>query len=188
MSNFLKILILFFTTVIVADNEIYIDQSGATANLDIEQQGGSNLIGGLLSTVNSLTPLDLDGSLMTLDINQIGSNNKFLGDIWADNYTGFFNFAGDGNIFTMQTDPSNTFGADNSNVNVQVTGSTNNLTFNQATAALASNLDLDWIIQGSGNNITASLDIDGATNYMNCLLYTSPSPRDVRSSRMPSSA
>ena len=26
---------------------------------------------------------------------------------------------------------------------------TNNLTFNQATAALASNLDLDWIIQGS---------------------------------------
>ena len=167
MSNFLKILILFFTTVIVADNEIYIDQSGATANLDIEQQGGSNLIGGLLSTANSLTPLDLDGSLMTLDINQIGSNNKFLGDIWADNYTGFFNFAGDGNIFTMQTDPSNTFGADNSNVNVQVTGSTNNLTFNQATAALASNLDLDWIIQGTGNNITASLDIDGATNYMN---------------------
>ena len=37
MSNFLKILILFFTTVIVADNEIYIDQSGATANLDISR-------------------------------------------------------------------------------------------------------------------------------------------------------
>ena len=42
---------------------------------------------------------------MTLDINQIGSNNKFLGDIWADNYTGLFNFAGDSNVFTMQTDP-----------------------------------------------------------------------------------
>ena len=29
---------------------------------------------------------------------------------------------------------------------------------------------------------------DGREEYMNCLLYTSPSPRDVRSSRMPSSA
>ena len=114
-----------------------------------------------------MTALDLDGTSMTLDINQIGSSNKFLGDIWSDSYTGFFNFAGDSNIFNMQTDPNNTFGADNSNVNVQVTGNTNNLTLNQATAALASALDLDWIIQGSGNSLTAGIDIDGATNYMN---------------------
>ena len=39
-----------------ADNEIYIDQSGATANIDIEQLGISNLIGGLGSTAGSLTP------------------------------------------------------------------------------------------------------------------------------------
>ena len=52
MSNFLKILILFFAIATFADNEIYIDQSGATANLDIEQQGSSNIIGGLLSTAN----------------------------------------------------------------------------------------------------------------------------------------
>ena len=29
-----------------ADNEIYIDQSGATANIDIEQLGSGNIIGG----------------------------------------------------------------------------------------------------------------------------------------------
>ena len=167
MSNFLKICVLFFAIATFADNEIYIDQSGATANLDIEQQGSSNIIGGLNSVTGTMTALDLDGASMTLDINQIGSSNKFLGDIFADSYTGFFNFSGDSNVFTMQTDPSNTFGADNSNVNVQVTGNTNNLTLNQATAALASALDLDWIIQGSGNSLTAGIDIDGATNYMN---------------------
>lgn len=167
MSNFLKICVLFFAIATFADNEIYIDQSGATANLDIEQQGSSNIIGGLNSVTGTMTALDLDGASMTLDINQIGSSNKFLGDIFADSYTGFFNFSGDSNVFTMQTDPNNTFGADNSNVNVQVTGNTNNLTLNQATAALASALDLDWIIQGSGNSLTAGIDIDGATNYMN---------------------
>ena len=29
------------------DNEIYVDQSGATANIDFEQLGGGNLITGL---------------------------------------------------------------------------------------------------------------------------------------------
>tara|TARA_B100001093_G_scaffold107656_1_gene99915 strand:- start:6262 stop:7005 length:744 start_codon:yes stop_codon:yes gene_type:complete len=167
MNNFYKIFFLLFAMTTFADNEIYIDQSGATANLDIEQQGGSNIVGGTSAQAGSMTALDLDGSTMTLDINQIGSSNKFLGDIWADSYTGFFNFAGDSNVFNMQTDPSNTYGADNSNVNVQVTGNTNNLTLNQALAALASGLDLDWTVLGSGNNITAAIDIDGATNYMN---------------------
>ena len=176
-----------------ADNEIYIDQSGGTAlNLDIEQINGSgNLIGGATAAAGSMTPLDLDGASMSLDILQKGSTNKFLGDIWADSYTGYFSFIGDTNTFNMQTDPTNTYGADSSNVNVQVTGSTNSMTLNQATNALAATLDLDWIIQGSNNTVTSSIDIDGATNYMDidgsdntvtydgdCLLYTSPSPRD----------
>jgi len=29
-----------------ADNEIFVEQSGATANLDLEQLGSANLIGG----------------------------------------------------------------------------------------------------------------------------------------------
>ena len=63
---------------ISADNEIYIDQSGATSNLDIEQVGGSgNIIGGADATAGSsnMTPLDLDGTTMTLDILQKGSTN-----------------------------------------------------------------------------------------------------------------
>ncbi len=149
-----------------ADNEVYIDQSGATVNIDVEQLGSGNIIGGSDATAGSMTALDLDITSATLDINQIGNLNKFLGDITSDTYTGFFEFDGDSNVFNIQTDPTNTFGADNSNINVDVTGNTNTFTLNQATSALASQLDLDWIINGGGNTITASIDADGATNYM----------------------
>ena len=71
------LLILLFSGVAYgADNEVYIEQSGATANIDIEQLGTSNLIGGLSSSAGNLTPLDLDGSSLTLDINMIGNTNK----------------------------------------------------------------------------------------------------------------
>ena len=173
-------LALFFAsfTLFAADNEIYIDQSGATANIDIEQLGISNLIGGLGSTAGSLTPLDLDGTSMTLDINMIGATNKFFGDIWADSFTGNYNFTGSTNLFTIQVDPGNTYGADSSNHLVNVTGTGNTFTLNQGTSALAATLDLDWIIQGSNNTITSNINIDGATNYVdidgsdNTLTYT----------------
>ena len=38
------------------------------------------------------------------------------------------------------------------------------------------------------NNLDKSLPKDELTLYVTCLLYTSPSPRDKRQSRMPSSA
>jgi hypothetical protein len=161
-----------------ADNEIHIDQSGATANIDIEQLGSGNIIGGLLSVAGTLTPLDLDGATMILDINMIGSTNKFLGDIWADSFTGDYNFTGSSNTFTIQVDPSNTYGADSSDQQVDVTGTSNTFTLNQGTTALAATLDLDWIIQGSNNTITSNINIDGATNYVdidgsdNTLTYT----------------
>tara|TARA_R110002012_G_scaffold24469_5_gene81702 strand:+ start:9595 stop:10287 length:693 start_codon:yes stop_codon:yes gene_type:complete len=161
-----------------ADNEIFITQSGATANIDIEQLGSGNIIGGLNSTAGNLTTLDLDGSSMTLDINMIGSTNKFLGDIWADSFTGDYNFTGSTNSFTIQVDPTNTYGADSSDHQVDVTGTGNTFTLNQGTTALAATLNLDWLIQGSNNTITSNINIDGATNYVdidgsdNTLTYT----------------
>jgi len=123
-----------------ADNEIYVDQVGTTTvNIDLEQLGSGNIIGGLLAAAGSMTALDLDGVSMTLDINQIGDANKFLGDMYADTYTGYFNFDGNTNTFTLDL----------------------------ATTALASSTDLDWIVQGSSNTINADIDVDGATNYMN---------------------
>ena len=153
-------------TVAIADNEIYVDQTGATANIDLDQLGSSNIIGGTSAISGTMTPLDLDGGTMTLDINQIGDSNKFLGDITADNFTGYFEFDGSSNTFNIQVDPTNTYGADGSNLNIDVSGSSNTFTYDQATADLASTLDLDWIIQGDSNTFDFEIDYDLATNYV----------------------
>ena len=142
------------------------DQTGATANIDLEQLGSSNIIGGTSAIAGVMTPLDLDGGTMTLDINQIGDSNKFLGDITADNFTGYFEFDGSSNTFNIQVDPTNTYGADGSNLNIDVTGSSNTFNYDQATADLASTLDLDWIIQGDSNTFDFNIDYDQATNYV----------------------
>jgi hypothetical protein len=176
----IKVLVVFLSVIhfVLADNEIWIDQSGATASIDLEQQGGNNLIGGVGSVAGTLTDFDFIGTGNTLDINQIGSSNLWKGDITADSYTGFFQFTGGSNVMNVATDTSNTYGADSSNVNVAVTGSSNALTLNQATSAAAGTLDLDWVIQGSNNTITSSINIDQATNYMdidgsdNTITYT----------------
>ena len=149
-----------------ADNEIYVDQSGATANIDLEQLGSGNIIGGLESAAGSMNPLDLDGLNLTLDINQIGNTNKFLGDIYGDSITGFFEFDGDSNTFTIQGDPTNTYGIDNSNYNVDVTGSSNTFTLDHGTTALAATLDLDWIVNGDDNTFDFDINYDGGTSYV----------------------
>ena len=162
----LSLVMLMSASIYGADNEIYIDQSGATANIDLEQLGSGNIMGGLNSVAGTLTALDLDGLNLTLDINQIGDSNKFLGDITGDSVTGFFEFDGDSNTFTIQADPTNTYGIDNSNFNVDATGSSNTFTLDVGTSAMASNTDLDWIINGSSNTLDFDINYDGGTSYV----------------------
>ena len=150
-----------------ADNEIYIDQTGTTFNLDAEQLGSGNIIGGANAAAGSMTALDLDGNVQTIDVNQIGSSNKFLGDITANNFVGFWEFDGSTNVFNVQIDPANTYGADNSNVNVDVTGGTNTFTLDLATTSLASNADVDWVINGDGNTFDFNINNADATNDVN---------------------
>ena len=161
-----KLLPFLFIGFIWSDNEIYVDQVGATFNLDIEQLGSGNIIGGQNATSGSMTALDLDGITMTLDLNQIGDNNKFLGDIASDTFTGTFDFDGDGNTFNIQVDPTNTYGADSANLNVDVDGGSNTFTLDLGTNDLAGTVDLDWIVQGSSNTFDFDIDIDQATSYV----------------------
>ena len=156
----------FLATISQADNEIYVNQVGATSNIDLEQLGSNNLIGGLNAVIGTMTALDLDGTSLTLDINQIGNNNIYRGDILGNSNTVWMEFDGDSNQFTIQVDPTNTYSADSGNYYVDVTGSSNSMTLNVGTAALSDTLDLDWIINGSSNSITSNIDIDQATNYM----------------------
>ena len=161
-----KLLPLLLVGILYADNEIYIDQSGNNANIDLEQLGSSNIIGGTDAVAGTMTALDLDGLNLTLDINQIGSSNQFLGDILGDNITGFFEFDGDSNIFDIQVDPTDTYGADSGDYNVDVTGSSNEFTLNVGTNALASTLDLDWVINGDSNTLDFDIDYDLGTSYV----------------------
>ena len=162
----LSLLIVASALAFGADNEIFVEQAGATANIDLEQLGSGNIIGGADASAGSMTALDLDGASMTLDINQIGDSNKFLGDILADSLIGFFEFDGDSNTFNIQVDPTNTYGADSSNLNVDVTGTSNTFTLDLATADMASSTDLDWIIQGDSNTLDFDIDYDSGTSFV----------------------
>ena len=162
----LMLVLMMSVLTFAADNETQIDQAGATLNADIEQLGAGNIIGGADAVAGTMTALDLDGVSMTIDINQIGDANKFLGDITSDTFTGFFNFDGNSNIFDIQVDPTNTYGADSSNLDIRVTGNSNDMSLDQALSSMASTLDLDWIIQGDSNIIDSDIDVDLATNYM----------------------
>jgi|TARA_Y100000033_G_C2753181_1_gene115013 hypothetical protein len=165
-KTLISLLLLFSVTAFADDNEIYVDQSGTNANIDLEQLGSGNIIGGLNSSAGSLTAFDLDGSTLSLILNQIGDSNKFLGDIYGDSIVAEFNFDGDSNTFTIQGDPTGTYGIDNTDYNVSVTGSSNTFTLDHGDTALAGTLDLDWVIQGDSNTFDFNINYDGATNYV----------------------
>ncbi len=152
---------------IVADNEIYVDQTGNSAAIDLEQQGGSNLIGGSQAETGSMTALDLDGVSMILDINQIGASNVFRSDaIDGDNFTGFFEFSGDSNVFDILMDSTGLIDSDYINMNINVTGSSNTFDLAVAEDDDASYLDLDWIITGGSNEFDFDIDYANAINYV----------------------
>ena len=158
---------LFLSLSVFADNEIYVDQSGNSATIDLEQLGSSNLIGGTQATSGTMTALDLDGVSMTLDINQIGSSNKFRSDaIDGDNFTGFFEFDGDSNIMDILMNSTGLITADYVNLNIDVTGSSNEFDLAIAENADSSYLDLDWIITGDSNELDFDIDYANAINYM----------------------
>ena len=160
-----------------ADNEIYVDQSGNTASIDLEQLGSSNLIGGTSAVSGSMTALDLDGLSMTLDINQIGSNNIFRSDgIDGNNLTAFFEYDGDSNVMDILLNSSGTITADYVNMLVDVTGSSNTFDLKVAENSDSSYLDLDWVVTGDSNqfdfdidyaNAINNVDVNGSSNTIN---------------------
>jgi len=162
---------------ILGDNEIYVDQSGNTASIDLEQLGSSNLIGGTSAVSGRMTALDLDGLSMTLDINQIGSNNIFRSDgIDGNNLTAFFEYDGDSNVMDILLNSSGTITADYVNMLVDVTGSSNTFDLKVAENSDSSYLDLDWVVTGDSNqfdfdidyaNAINNVDVNGSSNTIN---------------------
>ena len=150
-----------------ADNEIFIDQSGSSASIDLEQLGSGNLIGGTSAVSGTMTALDLDGTSMTLDINQIGSSNVFRSDgIDGDNFTGFFEFTGDSNVMDILMNSTGLITVDYANLMIEVTGSSNEMDFKIGESDDASYLDMDWTILGDSNELNLEIDYENAVNYV----------------------
>ena len=166
----MRFLILFLSIGLFADNEIYIDQTGDNASIDIEQLGSNNIIGGDDAVAGTMTAAILNGTGMTLDINQIGSSNKFLTDgILGDSFTGFFEFDGDSNEWDFSMDTTGLNTADSNDINISVTGSFNLADIDIAEVSGASFLDIDWIITGDSNDAEVDIDADYAFMYMDLL-------------------
>lgn len=152
---------------VLSDNEIYIDQTGDNAAIDIEQLGSSNIIGGLNAVSGSMTAAVFDGASWTLDINQIGSSNKFLTDgIYGDNFTGWFEIDGDSNEYEFSMDPNDANGADYVDFSNDIVGSFNTFDIDLGTDAGTDYLDLDWTIDGDSNDFTIDINSDYYTNYI----------------------
>jgi len=163
----MRILLLLLSFGLMADNEIYIDQTGNNVNIDIEQLGSSNLIGGTDAVSGTMTAAVLNGGTWTFDINQIGSSNKFLTDgIFGDNFTGYFEFNGDSNEFEFSMDTTGLNTADFADINFDITGSSNTFDWDIAQVSGASYLDLDFILDGDSNDFTFDIDSDYYTAHI----------------------
>ena len=167
----MRILIALFLSVgLLADNEIYIDQTGNNASIDLEQIGSTNIIGGDDAVAGTMTKAILNGTTMILDINQIGSSNKFLTDgIIGDNFTGFFEFDGDSNEWDFSMDTTGLNTADSNDINIDITGSFNVADIDIGEDDAANYLDIDWIIDGDSNEAEVDIDVDYATIYWDIL-------------------
>lgn len=170
MKNKLLFSLLFIVITspkVFGDNEVYVDQSGNNASIDLEQLGSNNLIGGTDAVSGTMTFLDLDGLSMILDINQIGGSNVFRSDaIDADNFTGFFEYDGDSNVWDLLINSGGTITADYINMNIDVTGNSNEADIKIAENADSSYLDLDWIILGDSNVFDFDIDYSNAVNFV----------------------
>ena len=82
MKKLISALFFMFATVSVFaqsdDNEIFIEQSGDTLTLYIEQDGEGNKVGGN-DFSGTATDMVITGANLTFDIDQIGNKNLVFG-------------------------------------------------------------------------------------------------------------
>ena len=110
-----------------------------------------------------MSDFKLTGNSQTIDIDQVGDNNIFRGDIDASTFTGTFKFTGSSNEFDIQYDPDGSNVSDNGEMDVTITGSSNDLTVNIGTNDTAASLDYDAIISGDYNEWVTNIDSDNVT-------------------------
>ena len=90
MKKIITILSVMFISLSVYANDIYINQSGATLDLDVTQDGQNNTVG------SSTTASSVIGATTNLAITQVGNNNVMTFDVNGATYHAF-SVTGDSN-------------------------------------------------------------------------------------------
>ena len=142
------------------DNEIFLQQSGDTLTLTIDQVGYGNKFGGTIANGSVATDMILTGTSITFNLDQIGNSNQLFGPAILDSGTINMTFTGDSNIFDWNI--GDTGDSDNSNYAITVTGDSNTWDFDQGYAASANYLDMDLTLVGNSNQFFIDIDSDQA--------------------------
>ena len=161
-NSVLAVLAMFGSVNVLAqgatDNEILIEQVGDTLDLTIIQQGYGNKISGDSSQGSDMV---ITGSTLTIDLDQVGNNNKFYGDITADGFTFDWTFTGDSNVWDILVGDIGS--ADDGDLLVTVTGDSNTMDFDLGSAVSAERLDFDLVLLGNSNVFDVDIEVDDST-------------------------
>ena len=167
------------------DNEVWIDQTGDTLTLYIDQIGFGNKIG---LTDFSGTPdyMTITGSSLTFDLDFIGNQNILYGPLVSDSSTFNLSFTGDSNVTDWNIGYIGS--TDDSTWDITVTGDSNDWDIDQGYVASAERLDLDLTLIGSSNifdldfesdDNTWNWDLTGDSNNINVLMNDGSNTQNV---------
>ena len=138
------------------DNEIFLEQSGDTLTLTIDQVGYGNKFCGTLASGACASDMTITGSNITFNVDQLGNQNKLFGPIILDTSNIDMSWTGDSNSFDWNIGYQGS--ADNLDLDLTVTGSSNTWDFDLGYNQSAESLDYDLTITtGSSNVFTLSL-------------------------------
>ena len=170
MKKIITYSMLMFISLSVYANDIYVNQSGATLDLDITQDGQNNTVG------SSGTASSVIGATTNLAITQVGSNNVMTFDVNGATYTGTYSVTGNSNNIDFNCDS----GGSNSScgtatASIVWVGSSNDIDIDigetsSATSATvgitgASGSDSNTILGTiDGNSAILTLSVNGDTN------------------------
>ena len=170
MKKIISIMMLMIISLSVYANDIYINQSGATLDLDVLQDGQNNTIG------SSGTASSVIGATTNLAITQIGDSNVMTFDVNGATYTGTFSVTGNSNNIDFNCDSAgNNSSCGTATASIVWVGSSNDIDIDigetsSATSATvgitgASGSDSNTILGTiDGNSAILTLSVNGDTN------------------------
>jgi len=170
MKKIISIMMLMIISLSVYANDIYINQSGATLDLDITQDGNNNTVG------NSTTASSVIGATTNLAITQIGDSNVMTFDVNGATYTGTFSVTGNSNNIDFNCDSQGTNSScgtatasivwvgSSSDIDIDI-GETASATDATVSITGASGSDSNTILGTiDGNSAILTLSVNGDTN------------------------